>query len=190
MILLIDNYDSFTYNLAQYIGTQTSRLEVVRNDQISIDEIRELDPEKIVISPGPGRPENAGILVEVLQKISPEVPTLGICLGHQAIATAYGGKVIRAPQIIHGKTSTIRHNEDGVFRNIPTPFQATRYHSLLVERESLPESLRITATTEEDNLIMGMEHTDYPICGMQFHPESIITEHGMQLVTNFIEAEI
>ena len=186
MILLIDNYDSFTYNLAQYIGTLRSDLAVYRNDKITIDDIARLHPEKIVISPGPGRPEDAGISVEVIKTFGPEIPLLGICLGHQAIAQAFGGMVLRAPEIVHGKTSAIIHKARGIYKGIPSPFQATRYHSLLVDKKSLPACLRVTATTT-DNLIMGMEHREFPITGMQFHPESIITEHGMHIITNFIE---
>ncbi|MBS1272528.1 MAG: Aminodeoxychorismate/anthranilate synthase component 2 [Candidatus Marinimicrobia bacterium] len=186
MILLIDNYDSFTYNLAQYIGTIDTNLEVRRNDKITIAEIRDMKVEKIVISPGPGRPENAGVSVEVIRKIGPKVPTLGVCLGHQAIGQAFGGSVIRAPEIIHGKTSSVNHDNSKIFSGLPSPFKATRYHSLIVEKATCPKELRITATTDND-LIMGLEHLEYPIYGMQFHPESIITEHGMQLIRNFIE---
>lgn len=186
MILLIDNYDSFTYNLAQYIGTIDSALEVRRNDKITIREVRDMRPAKIVISPGPGRPEHAGISVEVIREISPEVPTLGVCLGHQAIGQAFGGSVIRAPEIVHGKTSDINHDNSKIFRGLPSPFKATRYHSLIVDKATCPEELSITALTAND-LIMGLEHVEYPIYGMQFHPESIITEHGMQLIRNFIE---
>ncbi len=185
MILVIDNYDSFTYNLVQYIGTLHDDIQVHRNDKITLDEIREQSPEKIVISPGPGRPEDAGISEEVIVQLGMEIPVLGICLGHQAIGRIYGGNVIQAPSIMHGKTSKILHQGDPLFRELPSPFNATRYHSLIVERETLPDLLNITAETE-DGLIMGLRHNDYPITGVQFHPESIVTEHGMQIIENFI----
>ncbi|MBT5078819.1 MAG: aminodeoxychorismate/anthranilate synthase component II [Candidatus Marinimicrobia bacterium] len=186
MILIIDNYDSFTYNLVQYIGTINPDLQVHRNDQISIDEIRRLYPEKIVISPGPGKPEDAGISIDVIKKFGGEIPILGICLGHQAITVAFGGKVGRANEIVHGKTSTIIHSGSEIFREIPSEFEATRYHSLVAEEDTFPsDSLIVTARTD-NGLIMALEHMTYPIYGVQFHPESIVTEHGMQMVKNFL----
>ncbi|MBT5956534.1 MAG: aminodeoxychorismate/anthranilate synthase component II [Candidatus Marinimicrobia bacterium] len=186
MILIIDNYDSFTYNLVQYIGTINPDLQVHRNDQISIDEIRRLSPEKIVISPGPGKPEDAGISIDVIKKFGGEIPILGICLGHQAITVAFGGKVGRANEIVHGKTSTITHSGSEIFREIPSEFEATRYHSLVAEEDTFPsDSLIVTARTD-NGLIMALEHMTYPIYGVQFHPESIVTEHGMQMVKNFL----
>lgn len=186
MILVIDNYDSFTYNLVQYLGELTGNIQVYRNDRITIKEIRGLHPDRIVISPGPGRPEDAGISVELIQQLGPKIPILGICLGHQCIGQAFGGKVIGAPQIIHGKTSQIYHNGEPLFNGTPKPFDATRYHSLMVERETLPEMLAITAETN-DGVIMGLSHREYPVKGMQFHPESIATEYGMQILENFLE---
>jgi len=185
MILVLDNYDSFTYNLVQYIGTLNDDLKVVRNDKIAVSDVRELKPEKIVISPGPGRPENAGISVELITELGQEIPILGICLGHQAIGLAYGGAVVQAPSILHGKTSRVLHNGHLLFRDIPTPFEATRYHSLIVDKNDLPDCLEVTAETE-DHVIMGIQHRDYPVHGVQFHPESIVTEHGMQIIQNFI----
>ena len=186
MILIIDNYDSFTYNLVQYIGTINPDLQVHRNDQISIDEIRRLSPEKIVISPGPGKPEDAGISIDFIKKFGGEIPILGICLGHQAISVAFGGKVGRANEIVHGKTSTITHSGSEIFREIPSEFEATRYHSLVAEEDTFPsDSLIVTARTD-NGLIMALEHMTYPIYGVQFHPESIVTEHGMQMVKNFL----
>ena len=186
MILIIDNYDSFTYNLVQYIGTINPDLQVHRNDQISIDEIRRLSPEKIVISPGPGKPEDAGISIDIIKKFGGEIPILGICLGHQAITVAFGGKVGRANEIVHGKTSTITHSGSEIFREIPSEFEATRYHSLVAEEDTFPsDSLIVTARTD-NGLIMALEHMTYPIYGVQFHPESIVTEHGMQMVKNFL----
>ncbi len=186
MILIIDNYDSFTYNLVQYIGALNPDLEVHRNDQISISEIRNLSPEKIVISPGPGKPEDAGKSIDIIKTFGDKIPILGICLGHQAITVAFGGKVGRANEIVHGKTSTITHSGSKIFNNIPEKFEATRYHSLVSIEESFPVELKITARTD-NRLIMALEHEKYPIFGVQFHPESIVTEHGMQMVRNFLE---
>jgi len=186
MILVIDNYDSFTYNLVQYLGELAGDIQVYRNDKITIDQIRELNPDKIVISPGPGRPEDAGISVNLIQELGPEIPILGICLGHQCIGQAYGGQVVRAPQIIHGKTSEIFHNGEPLFRGTPKPFNATRYHSLMVARETFPDTLSITAETD-DGIIMGLSHREYSVKGMQFHPESIATEYGMKILENFLE---
>ena len=185
MILLLDNYDSFTYNLAQYLGELGCQVEVHRNDRISVEQIAQRKPERIVISPGPCTPKEAGICVELIQKLAGKIPILGVCLGHQAIGAAFGGKIIRAPKLFHGKTSQIRHDGSGVFRGLPNPFTATRYHSLIVERKSLPRELQITAETDDD-IIMGMQHRKYPLMGVQFHPESVLTESGKQLLKNFL----
>ena len=187
MILVIDNYDSFTYNLVQYIGMINPELQVYRNDRITIDEISILSPEKIVISPGPGKPEDAGVSIDIIKTFAGEIPIFGICLGHQAIAVAFGGKVGQANEIVHGKTSTISHSGSEIFTEIPTEFEATRYHSLVAEEDAFPsDSLKITARTE-NGLIMALEHKTFPIYGVQFHPESIVTEHGVQMVKNFLE---
>lgn len=187
MILVIDNYDSFTYNLVQYIGTINPNLQVHRNDQITIDGIKNISPEKIVISPGPGKPESAGLSIEIVEKFGAKIPILGICLGHQAIAVAFGAKVGPANEIVHGKTSKITHSGSDIFRKIPSAFQATRYHSLVVHEDTFPvESLKITARTD-DGLIMALEHKEFPIYGLQFHPESVVTEYGMQMVKNFLK---
>jgi anthranilate synthase/aminodeoxychorismate synthase-like glutamine amidotransferase len=185
MILLIDNYDSFTYNLAQFLGQLGETLEVRRNDQITVDEIAVKKPERIVISPGPGVPENAGICIEVIKRFAGQMPILGVCLGHQAIGQAFGGKVIRAPEIMHGKISRIHHDQKTVFRKLPQDFVATRYHSLIVERKSLPKELEISAETE-DGLIMGLRHPKLRVEGVQFHPESVLTEVGMEMLRNFV----
>lgn len=185
MILLLDNYDSFTYNLAQYLGELGCQVEVHRNDRISVEQIAQRKPERIVISPGPCTPQEAGICVELVQKLAGKIPILGVCLGHQAIGAAFGGKIIRAPKLFHGKTSQIRHDGSGVFRGLPNPFTATRYHSLIVERKSLPAKLQVTAETDDD-IIMGMQHQDYPLIGVQFHPESVLTDSGKQLLKNFL----
>ena len=185
MILLLDNYDSFTYNLAQYLGELGCQVEVHRNDRISVEQIAQRKPERIVISPGPCTPPEAGISVEMIQKLAGKIPILGVCLGHQAIGAAFGGKIIRAPKLFHGKTSQIRHDGGGVFRGLPNPFTATRYHSLIVERKSLPAELQVTAETDDD-IIMGMQHRKYPLMGVQFHPESVLTESGKQLLKNFL----
>lgn len=185
MILMIDNYDSFTYNLVQYLGSLHQEVKVLRNDKITLDEIKKMAPAKIVISPGPGRPEDAGISCAVIKEFAGKIPVLGVCLGHQAIGFAYGGKIIGAKKLMHGKTSLIYHNNKEIFRGLPNPFEATRYHSLLVEKNSLPEALEVTAWTKEDE-IMGLKHKKYPLWGVQFHPESILTKHGMDLLKNFI----
>jgi anthranilate synthase/aminodeoxychorismate synthase-like glutamine amidotransferase len=185
VILLLDNYDSFTYNLAQYLGELGCQVEVHRNDRISVEQIAQRKPERIVVSPGPCTPQEAGICVELIQKLAGKIPILGVCLGHQAIGAAFGGKIIRAPKLFHGKTSQIRHDGSGVFRGLPNPFTATRYHSLIVERKSLPRKLQITAETDDD-IIMGMQHREYPLMGVQFHPESVLTESGKQLLKNFL----
>jgi para-aminobenzoate synthetase component 2 len=186
MLLLFDNYDSFTYNLAQYLGQLGQTLEVRRNDQITLDEIESLAPERIVISPGPGIPQNAGITVALIRRFAGEIPILGVCLGHQAIGHAFGGRVIRAPNLMHGKTSEIRHDGKTIFRGLPQPFTATRYHSLIVERKSLPKQLEISAETS-DGLIMGLRHRKLLVEGVQFHPESVLTDAGMPLLRNFLE---
>ena len=185
MILLLDNYDSFTYNLAQYLGEMGCQVEVHRNDKISVEEIARRKPEKIVISPGPCTPQEAGISVELIEKLAGKFPILGVCLGHQAMGVAFGGKIIRAPKLFHGKTSEIHHDNKGVFRKLPEPFTATRYHSLIVERKSLPRELEITAETD-DHIIMGLRHRRYKIEGVQFHPESVLTTSGKQLLQNFL----
>lgn len=185
MILLIDNYDSFTYNLAQMLGALGQELLVRRNDCITLDEIARLQPERIVISPGPCTPGEAGISEDVIRRFAPEVPILGVCLGHQAIGEAFGGRVIRAPHIMHGKTSEIRHDGKTVFHHLPKPFAATRYHSLMVERQSLPRCLAISAESD-DGVIMGLRHREYPVEGVQFHPESVLTTPGAKLLENFL----
>jgi len=185
MILLIDNYDSFTYNLAQFLGQLGEKLEVRRNDKITLDQIAEMKPERIVISPGPGTPQDAGIIIEVIRRFAGKVPILGVCLGHQAIGHALGGRVIRAPQLMHGKTSRIHHDGKTIFRKLPQDFVATRYHSLIVERKSLPKELEISAQTS-DNIIMGLRNRKLRLEGVQFHPESVLTDVGMQLLQNFL----
>lgn len=186
MILLIDNYDSFTYNLAQYLGEMGQDIIVKRNDKITLDEIAEMNPDHIVISPGPCTPKEAGISVNVINRFAKEIPILGVCLGHQSIGDAFGGNVIRNYRVLHGKTSLIHHKGCGIFQGLPNPFLATRYHSLVIERESLPSCLEITAETDEGE-IMGVRHKEYPCEGVQFHPESIMTEHGKDLLRNFLQ---
>ncbi len=186
MILVIDNYDSFTYNLVQYLEGFGKEVKVFRNDQITLEKIEELSPLCIVISPGPGTPSKAGISVEVIKRFGKRIPILGVCLGHQAIAEAFGGKVVRAKRIMHGKTSLIYHDGRTIYRGIPNPFEAVRYHSLIVERESLPDELEISAWTDMDE-IMGIRHKEYPIEGVQFHPESIMTQKGKEILKNFLE---
>jgi len=184
MILLLDNYDSFTYNLAQFLGQLGQKLEVIRNDQITLDQIAEKKPERIVISPGPGTPEDAGICVDVIRRFSGQIPILGVCLGHQAIGQAFGGKVIRAPEIMHGKTSRIHHDDKTIFKDLRQDFVATRYHSLIVEEQSFPADLEISARTGD--IVMGLRHRKMRVEGVQFHPESVLTEVGMQLLRNFL----
>ncbi len=184
MILLIDNYDSFTYNLAQFLGQLGEELEVRRNDQITIDEIADRKPQRIVISPGPGEPQNAGICIDVIRQFTGKIPILGVCLGHQAIGYAFGGNVVRAPTLMHGKTSRIHHDSKTIFRELPQDFVATRYHSLIVEKKGFPSELEISAET--DGLIMGLRHRKLGLEGVQFHPESVLTEVGMQLLRNFL----
>ncbi|MNO25073.1 Aminodeoxychorismate/anthranilate synthase component 2 [compost metagenome] len=186
MILVIDNYDSFTYNLVQYLGELGEEVQVSRNDEITIEEIEALAPDHILISPGPCTPNEAGISLALLQHFKGTIPIFGVCLGHQAIGQAFGGKVIRAERLMHGKTSPIHHNGTSVFEGLESPFTATRYHSLIVERESLPDCLEITAETEEGE-IMALRHKEYPIEGVQFHPESIITDHGHTMLRNFLK---
>ena len=185
MLLLIDNYDSFTWNLAQYLGELGAALRVRRNDEISMDDIETMRPSRIVISPGPGRPEDAGISVGVIRKFGPTTPLLGVCLGHQGIGVAFGGSVVRAPQLMHGKVSSVSHDGRGVFRGLSQPFIAGRYHSLVVA-DPLPQPLEAAARTE-DGTIMGVRHREYPIHGVQFHPESVLTEAGRQMLKNFLE---
>jgi anthranilate synthase component 2 len=182
---MIDNYDSFTYNLVQYLGELGEDVRVYRNDQITVDEIESMAPTHIVISPGPCTPNEAGISVDTIARLGGKIPILGVCLGHQSIGQAYGGKIVRANKIMHGKTSRIRHSGTGVFSGLPDEFEATRYHSLVVDRGSLPDRLEITAWTE-DGEIMGLRHKDVPVEGVQFHPESILTEHGHALLKNFL----
>ncbi|MEF3274057.1 MAG: aminodeoxychorismate/anthranilate synthase component II [Chloroflexus sp.] len=184
-VLLIDNYDSFTYNLYQYLCELGATVDVVRNDQISVAEIAARRPDRIVISPGPCTPAEAGISVDVIRELGSQIPILGVCLGHQAIGAAYGGAVVRAPLVMHGKLSLIYHNGQGVFSGLPSPFKATRYHSLIVRREDLPTELEVTAWTE-DGIIMGLRHRLLPVEGVQFHPESIMTEGGKQMLANFL----
>ena len=194
MLLMIDNYDSFTYNLVQYLGELGQDIRVYRNDKITIDEIEKLRPERIVISPGPCTPREAGISIEVVKHFAGKVPVLGVCLGHQSISQVFGGKIIKAPKVMHGYTSEIQHSGEGVFRNLPNSFIATRYHSLVVDRETLSKDFKVTAwsTSESqssgaEDLIMGIKHKKYAIEGIQFHPESILTEHGHQLLKNFLD---
>jgi anthranilate synthase component 2 len=183
---MIDNYDSFTYNLVQYLGELGAAVEVVRNDEVAVEEVERLRPEKIVISPGPCSPNEAGISLATIARLGGRIPILGVCLGHQAIGQAYGGKVVHAKTLMHGKTSPILHAGAGVFRGLPSPFTATRYHSLAVERSSLPDCLEVTAWTE-DGEIMGLRHKTLAVEGVQFHPESILTEHGHAMLRNFLE---
>jgi anthranilate synthase/aminodeoxychorismate synthase-like glutamine amidotransferase len=185
MILMIDNYDSFTYNLVQYLGELGAQVAVFRNDEISIQKIEAMRPSHIVISPGPCTPNEAGITLPLLERFAGKLPILGVCLGHQAIGQAFGGKVVRAKQVMHGKVSSIRHDQKGVFREIPNPFIATRYHSLVVQRDSIPDCLEITAQAE-DGEIMGLRHRSLPVEGVQFHPEAMLTEHGHKMLQNFL----
>jgi anthranilate synthase/aminodeoxychorismate synthase-like glutamine amidotransferase len=187
MLLLIDNYDSFTYNLAQYLGELGAEVRVERNDALSVADVARLHPRRIVISPGPCTPNEAGISLELIEKLAGQIPIFGVCLGHQAIGQAFGGRVVRAPKVMHGKTSPILHDGSGLFRGIPSPMQATRYHSLVVEPETLPPSLTVNARTAEGE-IMALSHVSLPVWGVQFHPESILTTDGKRLLTNFLEA--
>ncbi|MGH8292656.1 MAG: aminodeoxychorismate/anthranilate synthase component II [Gammaproteobacteria bacterium] len=191
MLLMIDNYDSFTYNLVQYLGELGAEVRVFRNDALSVADVERLKPERIVISPGPCTPSDAGICVELIQKLGDKLPILGVCLGHQAIGQAYGGRVVHAARIMHGKTSAIRHTGKGVFRGLADAFEATRYHSLVIDKQTLPECLEVTAWTENEDgsveEIMGVRHKALPVEGVQFHPESILTQHGHELLRNFLE---
>ena len=187
MILVIDNYDSFTYNLVQYLGELGAEVRVLRNDAVTVDEVAAARPLRIVISPGPGRPEDAGVTMSVIKRFGESTPILGVCLGHQAIGAAFGGDVVRAGVPMHGKTSTIEHDGKGVFRGIPGPFVAARYHSLVVSEKTLPADLEVTARTREDSTVMGLRHRRLPVHGVQFHPESILTGEGKTILRNFLE---
>ena len=191
MLLMIDNYDSFTFNLVQYFQQLGADVKVVRNDALTVDQIAALAPERIVISPGPGTPDEAGVSLQVIEQLGPRIPVLGVCLGHQSIGQVYGGHVIRAGNIMHGKTSPIRHEGKGVFAGLPDGYTATRYHSLVVDKDRLPDALEVTAWTENDDgsieEVMGLRHREYPVEGVQFHPESILTEHGHALLKNFLD---
>jgi anthranilate synthase/aminodeoxychorismate synthase-like glutamine amidotransferase len=189
MIFILDNYDSFTYNLAQYFGEIGEKVEVRRNDQVTIAEIEELHPERIVLSPGPCTPQEAGISIELIRHFAGKMPLLGVCLGHQAIGAAFGGKVVRAANLMHGKTSSIEHDGKTIFRDIPSPMTATRYHSLIVQERELPAELEISATCNDrggERVIMGLRHRSLPVEGVQFHPESVLTEYGKQIIRNFV----
>ncbi len=187
MVIVIDNYDSFTYNLVQYLGELGADIQVYRNDAITVEEVRALNPDHILISPGPGTPEEGGVSMQIIAELGPEIPTLGVCLGHQAIGAVFEGDVLRAERLMHGKTSEVTHNNSTLFKDIPSPFTATRYHSLVVN-EPLPDVLEPTAYTAEGEL-MGLEHKHYPIYGVQFHPESILTQYGHELLRNFLNVE-
>jgi anthranilate synthase/aminodeoxychorismate synthase-like glutamine amidotransferase len=187
MILVIDNYDSFTYNLVQYLGELGAKLRVRRNDRVTLDEIASMAPEQIVISPGPGRPEDAGVSMDVIRRFGPTTPILGVCLGHQAIGVVYGGIVCRAKAPMHGKTSMVVHDGKGVFAGLTAPFEAGRYHSLVIANDTVPGELEVAARTKEDNTIMAVRHTSYPVHGVQFHPESVLTDEGRRILRNFLE---
>jgi len=189
-VLILDNYDSFVYNLVQYVGETADEVLVKRNDEIDVQEVKKLSPDRIIISPGPGTPSNTryfGTCTAILREVSNKIPTMGVCLGHQGIVHAFGGKIVRARRLRHGKTSPIRHDSKGVLRGIKSPFEATRYHSLVAERKSLPKSLEVTAQSIDDNEIMGVRHRELPIEGVQFHPESILTVPGLRIIENFLE---
>ena len=185
MILLVDNYDSFTYNLYQYLGELGAEMRVIRNDELTVDAVLELSPKAIVISPGPGNPDQAGISLELIRRAAGRIPLLGVCLGHQALGQAFGGKVVRAPKLMHGKTSQIFHDGRTIFQGLPRPFTATRYHSLVVARDTVPECLKVSAWTD-DGLVIGLRHREFPLEGVQFHPESILTLAGKELLRNFV----
>jgi anthranilate synthase/aminodeoxychorismate synthase-like glutamine amidotransferase len=189
MILVVDNFDSFTFNLVQLLGKFTNDIVVKRNDDVAVDQILKMNPAGIVISPGPGRPENAGVTVEAIRKCGPSIPTLGVCLGHQAIGLAFGGSVVHAPQLMHGRTSNITHRNTPLYEHVSNPFEATRYHSLVVSKEGLPEELDITAESD-DGVIMGLRHRKYPVEGVQFHPESILTNEGEHILHNWLKGRI
>lgn len=191
-MLVIDNFDSFVYNLAQYVGQLGAETLVYRNNEISMVDVDRLKPDRIVISPGPGRPDDAryfGICLELIRKLGPSIPTLGVCLGHQGIAYAYGGSIVHAKRLMHGKTSLIRHNREGLFKGVTNPLKATRYHSLVCSRRNFPRCLEENATSLDDNEIMGFKHREYPIYGVQFHPESILTSEGLKIMRNFMEIQ-
>ncbi|MGE0450150.1 MAG: aminodeoxychorismate/anthranilate synthase component II [Vicinamibacterales bacterium] len=190
MVFVLDNYDSFTYNLVQYLGELGAEVTVRRNDEVTVDEIKALKPDRIVISPGPGRPEDAGVTMEVIRTMGETTPIFGVCLGHQAIGAVFGGSVVRAPAPMHGKTSTIEHNSRGVFSGLTGPFPASRYHSLIVADAGLPAQLEVTARTREDGTIMGLRHRTFPVHGVQFHPESILTSEGKRILRNFLEGRL
>lgn len=186
-VIIIDNYDSFVYNICDYIGRlDRARIEVYRNDAVSVDEIVSMEPDGIIISPGPGNPDEAGISVDLIKKTAGSIPLLGVCLGHQCLGAAFGGRIIRAQRILHGKTSMIYHEDSRLFKNIKSPFSATRYHSLIIDKSAIPDILKITAHTDKDE-VMGIEHRQLPLYGVQFHPESILTDEGLKLIENFID---
>ena len=187
MVLVIDNYDSFTYNLVQYLGELGADIRVRRNDAVTVGEVEAMAPEQILISPGPGRPEDAGVSVDVIRHFGPSTPILGVCLGHQAIGVVYGGTVCRASVPMHGKTSTVVHDGKGLFEGMTEPFQAGRYHSLVISSDHVPQELEVTARTKEDGTIMGVRHRSYPVHGVQFHPESVLTEEGRRILRNFLD---
>jgi anthranilate synthase/aminodeoxychorismate synthase-like glutamine amidotransferase len=187
MLIILDNYDSFTYNLVQYFGELGAEMKIFRNDALTVDEVKNLAPDRICISPGPCTPNEAGISLDLIRELGATTPILGVCLGHQSIGQVYGGDVVRADRLMHGKTSPIHHNSTSVFKGLPSPFEATRYHSLIVKRETLPDCLEITAWTEEGE-IMGLRHKEHPVHGVQFHPESILTENGKQMLETFLRA--
>ncbi|MEW6321466.1 MAG: aminodeoxychorismate/anthranilate synthase component II [Acidobacteriota bacterium] len=187
MVLVVDNYDSFTYNLVQYLGELGAQVTVRRNDEATVDELAAVPADRVLISPGPGRPEDAGVTLDVIRRIGPTRPVLGVCLGHQAIGMAFGGRVVRAPVPVHGKTSTVEHDGTGLFRGIGGAFQAARYHSLVVSDEGWPDALEVTARSREDGLVMGLRHRAQPTYGVQFHPESILTNEGRRILRNFLE---
>ena len=189
-VIIIDNFDSFVYNLAQYVGKLGAETLVYRNNEVTIDDVKRMKPDKIIISPGPGTPSNPvyfGICLELIRQLSVEIPTLGVCLGHQGIAYAFGGSIVPAKRLMHGKTSLIKHDADGIFKGVTNPLRATRYHSLVCDRKSFPRCLQVTAKSLDDNEIMGLKHHEYPIYGVQFHPESILTLEGMKIMKNFIK---
>jgi len=190
MVFVLDNYDSFTYNLVQYLGELGADVTVKRNDEVTVDQIVAMKPSRIVLSPGPGRPEDAGVMMEVIRRLGSTTPIFGVCLGHQAIGAVFGGRVIRAAEPMHGKTSTIEHNGRGVFTGLTGPFDASRYHSLIVAEDDLPADLEVTARTQNDRVIMGLRHRTLPVHGVQFHPESILTSEGRRILRNFIEGRL
>ena len=190
MLLMIDNYDSFTYNLVQYLGELGEDVRVYRNDQITVAGVQELNPQRIVISPGPCTPNEAGVSVDIIEHLGGRIPILGVCLGHQSIGQAYGGRIVRAGKLMHGKTSMIRHDGKGVFAGLPTPFEATRYHSLVIEGATLPDCLEVSAWSEDDNEIMGVRHRELAVEGIQFHPESILTQYGHEMLANFLKMKV